>query len=493
MDAEDQRGGRRLGWSLALLALLGVGTTSVWFFAQAPAEAPATRSMEFAERQPAPSESVDTGARVPADGSSPRSRRRTTTTPPTTTPMVESPRRDAPAPPRASVPRYAALDGVTTWNPPWSHANTAVVWTRGGYDAQLLAAPPQRDVTGYANDFALDGDVAVIAEPFALAGRSQRGVVHVFHRAPVGSWLPTLVLASPDENEVFFGRAVAVSGSRIVVASGGLTPESPPAVHSYARTKDGWTHEQTIALRADGPTTMTIALSHDLLAVNIGNEIELYRHHTDGFLHSERLTRGDAQRWSGVSLALDGARLVVPSLTEGGQRSLRVFEDSGGRFRPTATLDKTIWRKGLDPSGSALALTGDTLAVGGSDLKRGLIVLEYDGGAWGSPTDLAVGPMRTNGPPNSHGADLDGDLLAAGLFPHVDGAFGILVARRRSGAWHTGIADPRRDAETTEGVPHHRASVAVSGDTVMVHWTTRVSGPSISFLTIADEFPVHDD
>ncbi|MDB6080715.1 MAG: hypothetical protein JWO82_4462, partial [Akkermansiaceae bacterium] len=119
---------------------------------------------------------------------------------------------------------------------------------------QRLTDPISRNGALFGDVVALDGDTAVIGEPFANERATGSGAVSIFTRS--GSvWSLQQKLISPDNlsfpnpyNLASFGSAVALSGDTLLIASSALYQSNfwQRYVHVYNRTGGVWTQQSML-------------------------------------------------------------------------------------------------------------------------------------------------------------------------------------------------------------------------------------------------------
>ena len=170
----------------------------------------------------------------------------------------------------------------------------------------------------FGSSVVVAGDQILVAETRNPNG----GVVHVYTRSGDG-WTETGNLTAPEPSEGDgFGRAMAVSGNRLLVTS--LSRDRAPrgAVHSFVRAGSDWRHDGIIV--AEGlPEGMSVgggvALSGDLAALNAGSPrggagMVLVFRHADGAWAQEAVLESpsiEENTGFGGSLALSGEMLVT--------------------------------------------------------------------------------------------------------------------------------------------------------------------------------------
>jgi hypothetical protein len=106
----------------------------------------------------------------------------------------------------------------------------------------ILVAEPTAPGFGYSR--AISGETAVVAASLeGVPGARGRGQVHVYRRTS-RRWEPSQKLASPSDRGLDFGERVALSGSRLAVASRGREEEDPAGtVDAYRFDGTRWVEE----------------------------------------------------------------------------------------------------------------------------------------------------------------------------------------------------------------------------------------------------------
>lgn len=238
----------------------------------------------------------------------------------------------------------------------------------------LACSPQQRIEQGRLESFARFGRAAAMEGATAAIGtrdENGEGAVYVFSRAG-DAWSPSARVVSPSPDDEWFGDAVALSGSTLVV--GAPRDDRPGAlragsVYVFERSGTTWSHSQTL---------------------------------------SSPLPQ---QAWEafGVSVAVDGDVIVVGAVdrdasgvTDAG--AAYVFERSGSAWSFTSSLAVPA-PAASDKLGSAVAVADDTIAVSalrrdaGRTTDRGAVfVFARSRGGWSlsqtlAPSDGASGDL----------------------------------------------------------------------------------------------------
>lgn len=310
----------------------------------------------------------------------------------------------------------------------------AAIWL--GAALWVLAAPavpaqirplPHPDTTA-GNQF---GAAVALVEGRALVGAPgedgcgpDSGAAYVFERGPDG-WLHPAARLQPATCTPgrFFGRAVALSGERALVAAGGalrgvVAGLPPNTAHLFERDGDVWREMAVFAPEdeADGPFAAALALDGDRAVVTasgergrrFGGRAYVYERRPDGrWVLVARLAPRRHEGAFGTAVALDGDRLAVVAspYDETGRGAVYVFErQPDGRWIEAAAVT------GIEGTRVPVALAGDLMLVGHTH----------------------AGPNRSGaavvyGRSRSSGRWVRLATLRAGV-PYRDGAFGAAVA-----------------------------------------------------------------
>lgn len=301
--------------------------------------------------------------------------------------------------------------------------------------AQIRALARADTTTGdhFGAAVVLDGDRALVGATGEATCGLNAGAAYVFERDTSGVFAEAARLVPDDcASGDLFGRAVALSGDRALVAAGGqvIDPHRPNAAYVFERDSAGAWY-QTAKLTAESEFT-------------------------EGAF--------------AAAVALDGDRALITTGGDPAQRThggaAYLFErDSTGHWERTARLEGS---GGADAGifGSHAALDGDRALVTASpydDEGRGSVYIfeRDDAGAWHETTRLGgVNSFRVH-------AALDGDRLLIGNArsgPNRSGE-AVFYHRTRSGEW-------RRIATLVPSVPYRDGSfgtaVSLDGDRALV-------------------------
>ncbi|NBC01453.1 MAG: hypothetical protein GVY15_11430 [Bacteroidetes bacterium] len=368
------------------------------------------------------------------------------------------------------------------------------VWISGvgPAPAQVVELPHDDDTPGtfFGSAVAIEPGRAVVAAPNESSCAAEAGAAYVFERSGEQQrWeqVATL-LPSNCEEGLFFGRAVALSGDRILVTASRefFATQRPNSVYVFERTADGQWEEQT-QLRADpgqrreGSFGADVALDGDRALVTTwadtnagaeGGAAYIFEFTGNRWERTARLTAEGIRDGDvfGGSAALDGDRLAVSSARHGdnGRGSVFVFERS-----PAArTWDLVARVPDVEDFFISLALDGPRLAVGESRAgRRGSGVVRIIGpdarGTWREQARIES-PRPYRGGAFGTEVALRGDwLLATGfdeqfqLNTNIDRAVFAFRYHQDTAAW-------RFEHVMDMGSPSFGAAIDLKGQTAIV-------------------------
>lgn len=301
----------------------------------------------------------------------------------------------------------------------------------------------------FGDSVAIDGDTALVGQYHGLYPGGPPGSVIVFQRSG-SSWTEQAVLVASDGlSSDHFGFAVDLNGDTAVVGAwsddhaGGL---DAGAVYIFTRSGSTWIEDAklTASDAAQGDHFgYALSLTEDYLAVG-AQGVDVHRGAVYVFVRTgsswqeqTKLTASDAPYGGhfGNAVAVAGNTLVVgaPSADLAGLAtdagSAYVFDGSGSTWTETAKLTAPAPAQD-DEFGMAVALDGDTLAVGcGWDDHAGgpdagsVYVFTRTGASW-LPQATLVASDASPGARLGLAVALDADLLVAGA-PRNDNAGGF--------------------------------------------------------------------
>ena len=373
--------------------------------------------------------------------------------------------------------------------------------------AQTLAdlAPRLATLThpdGVASDqfgftVAISGDtMAVGCRLDNAGGGSGQGSVRVFVRSNgVWSQQATLTAADGATND-FFGSAIAIAGDTIAV---GVAADDVGAnvnqgsVRVFVRNGTTWSQQATLTA-ADGAVSdgfgSSVALSGDTLVVGVPNDtvganstqgsVRIYTRSQGVWSAQTTLTAADGATTDnfGNAVALSGNTLAVgvEADTVGAnadQGSVRLFTRSQTTWTALQTLTASDGAA-LDRFGSALSFSGDSLAVGvgnddvGANFDQGSVrIFVKSGASWQAQATL-VAASGKQGDQLGDAVALSGDTVVAGApFVDVDGVLNLGAAHGFARSGITWREQAQILPPSLDAFDHGR-SVAIDGDTIAV-------------------------
>ena len=391
-----------------------------------------------------------------------------------------------------SAPRAGAVYVFTRSGASWSQ------------QAYLKASNPRSDAT-FGNSVALAGDTLVVGSAGESSNGSSQtdqsapnaGAVYVFTRTGT-SWSQQAYLkASNVRAQANFGGAVALSDNTLAVGSvtetsgasgvnaNQLDTSAPGAgaVYAFARTGTAWTQQAYLKAsntRAYANFGQSVAVSGDTVAVGAQAETSKSRGINSNQLDASARTAGAAYvfarvgtSWSqeayikpsntlsgsffGVSIALAGETLVVGAYGEASKAknvngdetdasagfagAAYVFARAGTTWSQEAYVKASNTRAGAQ-FGEAVAIAGDTLAVGATLDSSGAVGVDGDqadttafaagavylytrvGQTW-SPHAYVKASNTHEGAQFGRFVSLSGDTLAVGSHNEASNALGV--------------------------------------------------------------------
>jgi hypothetical protein len=253
----------------------------------------------------------------------------------------------------------------------------------------------------FGTSVAISGTTAVVGAP---EQNSARGAAYVFVRNAPGQWTKQAKLTSPaPQTNDFFGDSVAISGSTIVVGADG----NLAAAYVFVRSGTTWTLQQKLT-PADGTTGQDFGAS-----VAIGGNTAVVGAPTANidssfgaaYVFVRSGTRWTQQAWLqdpdpqdedlfGSSVGLSGSTAVIGTpnvFANGVTGKTYVYVRTGSAWAEQAKLLAADGAPS-DIFGSAVTISGDTVAVGAPDhdsFRGATYVFERAGTSWTQQAELA--------------------------------------------------------------------------------------------------------
>jgi uncharacterized protein (TIGR03437 family) len=376
---------------------------------------------------------------------------------------------------------------------------SAYVFVYGGEWFPVRQLGPE---LGVANDrfghaVALDGDTVLVGAYRGDAGANDQGAAYVFVLHDNRHIEQQKLFANDGAANDSFGAAVALDGDTLAVGAPNDTVGSNAeqgAVYVFTRNGAVWTFQQKLTAN-DGAAKdffgNAVALSGDTVVVGakgddnggIANQGSAYVFTRSGttWTQQQRLTPNDgaAEDTFGYAVALDGDTLAVgaPNDTVGSnayQGSAYIFTRNGASWTQQQKLTANDGAES-DLFGFAVALSGNTVAVGvpndaiGANGRTGSVcVFTRSGATWTQQPKLT---SNDGGAGDLFGVALalDGDTLVAGARGDTIGA-----NDEQGSAYvftrHGTVWTQQQKLTAGDGAARDffGAAVAVSGDTLVV-------------------------
>jgi hypothetical protein len=324
-------------------------------------------------------------------------------------------------------------------------AACVLVAPEGAAQIRALAAPDTTAGNFFGAAVELDGDRALVGATGEATCGANAGAAYLFERDTSETFVHAARLVPDDcASGDLFGRAVALSGDRALVAAGGevVDPHRPNAVYVFERDSTGW--HQTAKLtaeagRTEGSFATSVALDGDRALITTSGDpaqrayggvaYVFERDATGRWQRAARLvaSNGTASGIFGSHAALDGDRALITAspYDDRGTGSVYLFErDSAGAWHEADRIG------GIESFAVRADLDGDRLLVGhsrGGPNRSGEAVFYHrtNGGDWRRIATLVPSVPYRDG---SFGTDisLDGDrALVVGYSEQIGLEFNI--------------------------------------------------------------------
>ncbi len=346
---------------------------------------------------------------------------------------------------------------------------------------QKLTAPDAAADDGFGSAVALSGNTALISAPFDDVTFPNQGSAYVFARSGSGWTFQAKLTATDAANSDRLGSAVALSGDTAVLGA----PDKN-AAYVYTRSGTSWSQQQKLTANIFGGFGRAVALSGE--SVIIGANFEsiggaqtgaAYVFTRSGTLwtQQQKLTASDGAQGDnfGGAVALDSDTALVGAAgddlgTVNNRGSVYVFARSGTSW--TQQLKLTASDGAADDNfGNAVALSGDTAAVGaalrdsGANANQGAAyVFTRVGTIWTQQQRLTASEGSVNDF-FGYNVALSGDVLVAGALGNAFGQGAAYVFARSGALWTQQNKLVAADGASNDGLGR---AVALGGDTVLV-------------------------
>jgi hypothetical protein len=382
--------------------------------------------------------------------------------------------------------------------------------------AQLTASDgAAKEFFGYS--VAVSAGTIVVGAPFHRVGsNTNQGVVYVFVRTASGWGNATEsaeLTASDGAVDDELGTSVAISGNTIVASGAHYRLFGSHSVQGllyvFVRGSGGWTDStQTAELTpsnsgSSGPVGGSVAMSGDTIVASSSQAVDVFQMPAGGWADmtpTAELTAstGTAEGGFDRSVSISGNTVVVGG-SGGPNQSGGVYvfvRPAGGWANMTQTAVLTEAKgSALDELGYSVAISGDTIAAGGSydetvgSPKPGAVyVFVKPAGGWVNMSQTAkltgsdVTPSNTSNASDNLGDSVavSGDMIAAGDDLHGgtshDARGAVYVFVMPAGGW-TNMTQTR-ELTLPDGRPADLLgyAVALSGDTIVAGSPGRTVG-----------------
>lgn len=315
--------------------------------------------------------------------------------------------------------------------------------------AQIIKLPHADTTAGnfFGVSVSLDGDRALVGASGENACGLNSGAAYLFERdTETNIWHEAARITAENCQEGhFFGRSLALSGDRAVIAASGefFSQEAPNAAYVFERDTSGTWHEVATLLPDPGVTegvfATSVSLDNDrVLVTTSGNPSEgdyagaayIYERSPEGFWRKVVRLTGSGSLKRGIfggAGDLDGDRVVVAASTyfDYNPGSVYLFErQDNGQWEETTRISD------IDDFFISVELDGDRLLIGESkDGRRqtGAATLyeRQDNGKWERITKIRSRTPYELGAFGSAVSFANGFALAAGYDEQLQMDFNI--------------------------------------------------------------------
>ena len=250
---------------------------------------------------------------------------------------------------------------------------------------QIFRLPPPDTTAGnyFGASVGIDGSIAVVGASGDNGCGENSGAAFVYEIGSDEEWSETARLEPDDCQEgLFFGKTVAASGNRVVVAAyiPFFSTVRSNSVYVFERDPESSAWRQTARIRQptqkeEGPFAASVALSGDRLLITtagdasrgtFGGTAYIYDYDGSSWINTARLkgSLGTEYGIFGTSAALDGDRAVVSASTY-------LAHQPGSLFVYDRTPETGVWREtavlsGIEDFFISVDLDGGRILVGES-------------------------------------------------------------------------------------------------------------------------------
>jgi len=410
-----------------------------------------------------------------------------------------------------------ALVGANGDDDAGSESGSAYVFTWSGSswgeDAKLVATLGTKTDGAFGGAVAIDGDLAIIGEPYGDGGVMGSGAAWVFERTSSGWELDAKIWADDGAFGDRFGGAVALEDDSAFVgapyADDPVFLGTAGAVYVFERHSGTWSQQSKLTKESmvDLRLGESVAVSEDVLVVGGTGDylsnvdcglVVVYRKEAGGWEIEQTVYCPDAQDdlIFGHSVAVEDTTILVgaPGFDSG-----QLLMDSGAVYVLEFWNDNWINMRIDAPVaeqygyfGRSVAILGDTAVIGaendnGIEVNSGAAyVYSRSGGTWEFRQELRAEPEVETGlfglsVSASDGGFLIGEYLGDGLVPESGSAHLFVPAGM---AW---ILSEELAASDGVAYAYFGVSTAISGDTAVIGASAPTS--SVSPSAYVYDFP----
>ncbi len=222
-------------------------------------------------------------------------------------------------------------------------------------EGQTLVADDLASLAELGDAVAIDGDTLIVGAP--SPDRAEEGAAYIFTRDAAGEWAnPQRITAGDAGGGDLFGTAVAIDGDTIIVGASGDRDFGFGSGSAYVFTRTGtsWT-EQAKLNAIDGRSSdsfgVSVAISGDTIAIGAIGRDDVYTGPLVDPMTQEPVL--DANGDPVLGLLVDQADIG----------SVHIFSRTGTSWTQQQEVVASDFAAS-DQFGSAIAIDGDTLAVG---------------------------------------------------------------------------------------------------------------------------------
>ncbi len=308
----------------------------------------------------------------------------------------------------------------------------------------------------FGNAVSLSGNtLAVGAREDTVNGNPNQGAAYVFIRNGSTWTIQTRITLVNGKAQERVGYSVALNGDILVVGNpdgdvGGNTNQG--AIYVYARVGTNWNMYQHLTV-SDGTAYdyfgSSVAIVGDTLLVGAYGK-DIGTNYSQGAVYSfviggdlierQKLNEPDSGHYFSFSVAVDGDTVVIGAPNFGGTGTAFVYMRNGANWSLQQQLLASDRAPG-DYFGSAVAITGDTIAVGasfddvGSHEGQGSVyIFNRSGESWIQQQKLSEGLFGAAYDSFGYSTSFDHDTLAIGAPNAGNGAVYVFV--RNGTTWN---------------------------------------------------------